>query len=1024
MSELPEPWSTSAPSATLTRAGGIRWPLELDELVEHWTLLDDDQDLVAGKRGATRLGFALFLKFYTRKGRFPRGRSELPAEAVEFVARQVKVPPEELGLYEWTGRTIEYHRAQIRRHLGFRECSVADADKLTAWLAERVAQAERRPDRVREELLARCRAERIEPPTSGRVDRIVASALHQAEEALCLRVASRLSAAAATRLTAMIAVDPDDADPEEEQGAEAEGPALLALIKSDPGNVSLESMLIEITKLLAVRAVALPAELFADAAPKVVAGWRARAAVEAPSHLRTHPEPLRLTLLAALVHTREREITDTLVDLLIATVHRINARAERKITEELIREFARVTGKETILFRIAEAAVGHPDDTVRAALFPVVPGGERTLRDLVAEYKQSGPTYRRSVQTTLKASYSNHYRKGLIRLLEVLQFRSSNMQHQPVIEALGLIGRHARDGNTTYYPLGEYVPVHSGVTGDWEDLVWRADRRGRRRVARMAYEIVTVQALRDRLRCKEIWVVGADRWRNPDEDLPGDFEERRAEHYQALRKPLDPSRFIDELQAEHRRELAALNDTLPRLGWLDVAARPGGAIRLSPLEAAPEPRNLRRLKREVERRWGTVPLIDMLKEAALRTGCLQAVTSVAGRADLDPATLAERLLLCVYAYGTNTGLRAVAAGDHHHSEDDLRYVRRRFLSAEAAQAMAVEIANATFAARQQAIWGEGSTAVASDSTHMGAFDQNIFTQWHSRYGGRGVLIYWHVERKSIAIHSQLLNCTASEVAAMVEGAMHHGTTMQVEGNYVDSHGQSEIGFGITRLLGFDLLPRIKRINKVRLYRPAAGEPDAFPRLGPALTRPIRWSLIAEQYDMMIRYATAIRVGTAATEAILRRFTRAATHPTYQAMLEVGRAQKTIFVARYLRDRDLQREIGEGLNVLESHNRGQSIILYGKGGELATNRRDEQELTVACLRVLQAALVYVNTLMLQDVLADLAWEQALTDADRRGLTPLFWSHVAPYGEVRLDMASRLTLRTAPQHEHGPEQGPAR
>jgi Tn3 transposase DDE domain len=69
-------------------------------------------------------------------------------------------------------------------------------------------------------------------------------------------------------------------------------------------------------------------------------------------------------------------------------------------------------------------------------------------------------------------------------------------------------------------------------------------------------------------------------------------------------------------------------------------------------------------------------------------------------------------------------------------------------------------------------------------------------------------------------------------------------------------------------------------------------------------------------------------------------------------------------------------------------------------------------------------VYVNTLMLQDVLADLAWEQALTDADRRGLTPLFWSHVAPYGEVRLDMASRLTLRTAPQHEHGPEQGPAR
>ena len=109
----------------------------------------------------------------------------------------------------------------------------------------------------------------------------------------------------------------------------------------------------------------------------------------------------------------------------------------------------------------------------------------------------------------------------------------------------------------------------------------------------------------------------------------------------------------------------------------------------------------------------------MLKEAALRTGCLRAVTAVAGRADLDPQVLAERLLLCVYAYGTNTSLRAVAAGDHRRSEDDLRYVRRRFLSAEAARAMAVELANATFTARQQAIWGAGSTAVASDSTPRG-----------------------------------------------------------------------------------------------------------------------------------------------------------------------------------------------------------------------------------------------------------------------------------------------------------------
>lgn len=122
---------------------------------------------------------------------------------------------------------------------------------------------------------------------------------------------------------------------------------------------------------------------------------------------------------------------------------------------------------------------------------------------------------------------------------------------------------------------------------------------------------------------------------------------------------------------------------------------------------------------------------------------------------------------------------------------------------------------------------------------MGAFDRNIFTEWHSRYSGRGVLIYWHVERGSVVVHSQHLSCSASEVHAMVEGAIRPGTTMDVQANYVDSHGQSEIGFGITRLLGFDLLPRIKRINAVKLYRPGTGATDSYSGLAPAMTRAIR-----------------------------------------------------------------------------------------------------------------------------------------------------------------------------------------
>ncbi|MEU0568993.1 Tn3 family transposase [Nonomuraea sp. NPDC005983] len=687
-----------------------------------------------------------------------------------------------------------------------------------------------------------------------------------------MRITSRLSPETTQRICALVGIDDashagaeaagDGQEPASETAAEDDDEDfdVLAFIKSAPGNVSLESMMTEIRKL-AVRAIELPPGLFADVTPKVLASWRARAAVEAPSHMRTHPRELTVLLLAALVHEREREITDTLVELLIATVHRIKARADSKVTKELINAFKRVTGKENILFKVADAALGHPDDPVRQVIFPAVSGGEQTLRDLVHEFKTKGPAYRTTVQTTvqttLRASYTNHYRRGLIALLDTLEFKSNNTAYQPVIEALKLIRRYAKAGNTTYYPRGEVVPEHRGTAGDWENLVFKNDKRGRRRVVRMVYEIVTFQALREALRCKEIWVVGAHSFRDPEEDLPKDFAARRVENYAELRKPLDPQDFIAELKAEMRAELEALNTALPRLDWVTISERKSGAIKLTKLGPAEEPRNLRKIKNEVGRRWGSVPLIDMLKEAVLRTGCLNAVISVAGSSSLKPEVLAERLMLAIFGYGTNTGIRAVASGGHAHSEDDIRYVRRRYLTPQIATDIAIAITNATFTARDVELWGEGTTTVASNSTHVRAYDQNIFTEWHSRYGGPGILIYWHIERGSMVVHSQTLRASASEVHAMIEGAVRHGTTMKVEGNYVDSHGQTEIGFGVTRLLGFDLLPRIKQINKVKLYRVESGESDLYPRLTPAMTRPIKWELIEQNYDQMIKYATAI-----------------------------------------------------------------------------------------------------------------------------------------------------------------------
>jgi len=81
-------------------------------------------------------------------------------------------------------------------------------------------------------------------------------------------------------------------------------------------------------------------------------------------------------------------------------------------------------------------------------------------------------------------------------------------------------------------------------------------------------------------------------------------------------------------------------------------------------------------------------------------------------------------------------------------------------------------------------------------------------EFHARYGGYGVMIYWHVDKKACCIYSQLKSCSSSEVAAMMEGVLRHCTEMSVDRNYVDTHGQSAVAFAFSKLLGFELLPRV------------------------------------------------------------------------------------------------------------------------------------------------------------------------------------------------------------------------
>jgi hypothetical protein len=107
---------------------------EPEELIEQWTLLPADRALPANKSGSTRLGFAILLLYFQHEGRFPLHRHDVARPVVAHIAAQAGVPATEYPRYPWDGRSIKYHRAQIRDALGSRAATVPDAAELTEWL--------------------------------------------------------------------------------------------------------------------------------------------------------------------------------------------------------------------------------------------------------------------------------------------------------------------------------------------------------------------------------------------------------------------------------------------------------------------------------------------------------------------------------------------------------------------------------------------------------------------------------------------------------------------------------------------------------------------------------------------------------------------------------------------------------------------------------------------------------------------------------------------------------------------------
>lgn len=216
----------------------------------------------------------------------------------------------------------------------------------------------------------------------------------------------------------------------------------------------------------------------------------------------------------------------------------------------------------------------------------------------------------------------------------------------------------------------------------------------------------------------------------------------------------------------------------------------------------------------------------------------------------------------------------------------------------------------------------------------------------------------------------------------------------------DTHGYSEMIFGVTHLLGISFAPRIKNFKKQQLY--SFESPSALKELGYHVlpVGSINLKLISEQWDQILRFIATIKLKENTASQLFRRLSSySKQHPLYRALKQFGRIIKTIFLLKYIDDVELRQMIEKQLNKLESSNKFNKAVFHGNNQEFQFSTKEEQLIADGCRRLIENSIVCWNYLYLSKLISDAESDDQkanLINTIKNG-SVITWQHINLQGE---------------------------
>lgn len=295
----------------------------------------------------------------------------------------------------------------------------------------------------------------------------------------------------------------------------------------------------------------------------------------------------------------------------------------------------------------------------------------------------------------------------------------------------------------------------------------------------------------------------------------------------------------------------------------------------------------------------------------------------------------------------------------------------------------------------------GKLHTSSDGQKRNVDLDSILANFSFKYhgSGRGVSIYDFIDERHVLFHSLVMSSSEREAAYVIDGLMCNDE-IKSDIHSTDTHGYSDLIFGITHLLSISFAPRLAKLKKRTLYTLETRKfyQKKGYRILPDYT--INTRLIEENWDDILRLVATIKLKETTASQILKRLSSyAKDNPLYQGLKEFGKLIKTMFLLTYIDDVELRQAIQKQLNKIELANKFSSAVFFDNNQEFKQGSRDDQELAMNCKILMQNAIVLWNYLTLSQLLAnttDPSKHDELLSIIRNG-SIMTWFHINLLGE---------------------------